>query len=59
MWTAIWTVLGFVLPLALLLFLGDSILAFTAEQLRQRRAYRSGSNANAPIKPASPTTATR
>jgi hypothetical protein len=36
MWTAIWTVLGFVL----LLFLGDSILAFTAEQLRQRRAYR-------------------
>ena len=40
MWTAIWTVLGFVLLLALLLFLGDSILAFTAEQLRQRRAYR-------------------
>ena len=40
MWTAIWTVLGFVLLLALLPFLGDSILAFTAEQLRQRRAYR-------------------
>ena len=40
MWTAIWTVLGFILLLALLLFLGDSILAFTAEQLRQRRAYR-------------------
>jgi hypothetical protein len=40
MWTAIWTVLGFVLALAVLLFLGDSILAFVADQLRERRAYR-------------------
>jgi hypothetical protein len=40
MWTAIWTLLGFVLALALLLFLGDAILAFAAEQLRERRAYR-------------------
>jgi hypothetical protein len=39
MWTAIWTVLGFVLALALLLFLGEPILAFVAEQLRERRAY--------------------
>jgi hypothetical protein len=40
MWTAIWTVLGFVLALAVLLFLGESILAFVAEQLRERRAHR-------------------
>jgi hypothetical protein len=38
--SAIWTVLGFVLALAVLLFLGDSILAFVADQLRERRAYR-------------------
>jgi hypothetical protein len=36
MWTAIWTLLAFVL----LLFHGDSILAFGAEQLRARRAHR-------------------
>jgi hypothetical protein len=36
MWTAMWTVLGFVL----LLFLGEPILAFAAEQLRERRAHR-------------------
>jgi hypothetical protein len=36
LWTAIWTVLAFVL----LLFLGDSILAFVAEQLGERRAHR-------------------
>jgi hypothetical protein len=36
MWTAIWTVVVFVL----LLFLGDSILAFAAEQLRERRGHR-------------------
>jgi hypothetical protein len=35
-WVWIWTVLAFVL----LLFLGESILAFAAEQLRERRAYR-------------------
>jgi len=35
-WTAIWTALAFVL----LLFLGESILAFAAEQLRERRAHR-------------------
>ena len=40
MWTAIWTVLGFVLALAVLLFLGEPILAFTAEQLRERRAHQ-------------------
>jgi hypothetical protein len=40
MWTAIWTVLMFVLALSLLLFLGDSILAFAAEQLRDRRVQR-------------------
>ena len=40
MWTAIWTVLGFVLLLAVLLFLGEPILAFVAEQLRERRAHR-------------------
>jgi hypothetical protein len=40
MWTAIWTVLGFVLALAVLLFLGEPILAFVTEQLRERRAYR-------------------
>jgi hypothetical protein len=45
--------------LALLLFLGDSILAFTAEQLRQRRAYRLRLERERTIKPASPTTATR
>jgi len=36
MWIAIWTLLAFVL----LLFHGDSILAFAAEQLRARRAHR-------------------
>ncbi len=36
MWTVIWTLLAFVL----LLFHGDSILAFAAGQLRERRAYR-------------------
>jgi hypothetical protein len=36
MWTVIWTLLAFVL----LLFHGDAILAFAAEQLRARRAYR-------------------
>lgn len=36
MWTAIWTLAAFVL----LLFLGDSILAFAGEQLRERRAHR-------------------
>jgi hypothetical protein len=40
MWTAIWTVLGFVLALAVLLFLGEPILAFVAEQLWERRAHR-------------------
>jgi len=35
-WTAIWTVLAFVL----LLVHGDTILAFAAEQLDQRRAHR-------------------
>jgi hypothetical protein len=35
-WVWTWTVLAFVL----LLFLGESILAFAAEQLRERRAYR-------------------
>jgi hypothetical protein len=40
MWTAIWTVLGFVLLLCLLLFLGEPILAFAAEQLRERRTHR-------------------
>ena len=40
MWTAIWTVLGFVLALAVLLFLGEPILDFVAEQLRERRAHR-------------------
>jgi hypothetical protein len=36
MWTAIWTLLAFVL----LLFHGDAILAFAADQLHQRRAHR-------------------
>jgi hypothetical protein len=36
MWTAIWTLLAFVL----LLFHGDSILAFVGEQLGERRAHR-------------------
>jgi hypothetical protein len=40
MWTAIWAVLGFVVALAVLLFLGEPILAFVAEQLRERRAHR-------------------
>jgi hypothetical protein len=40
MWPAIWTVLGFVLALAVLLFLGEPILDFVAEQLRERRAHR-------------------
>jgi hypothetical protein len=40
MWTVIWTVLGFVLLLSLLLFLGEPILAFVAEQLSERRAHR-------------------
>jgi hypothetical protein len=35
-WTAIWTLLAFVL----LLFLGESILSFAAEQLRERRAHQ-------------------
>jgi hypothetical protein len=35
-WTAIWTLLAFVL----LLFHGDSLLAFAADQLDQRRAHR-------------------
>jgi hypothetical protein len=39
MWTAIWTVLAFVLLLCLLLFLGEPILTFAAEQLRERRTY--------------------
>jgi hypothetical protein len=39
MWIAIWTVLGFVLALAMLLFLGEPILAFVAEQLRERRTH--------------------
>jgi recombination protein RecA len=38
-WTAIWSVLVFVLALSLLLFHGDSILAFAAEQLRERRTH--------------------
>jgi hypothetical protein len=36
MWTAIWTLLAFVL----LLFHGDAILAFAADQLAARRAHR-------------------
>jgi hypothetical protein len=36
MWTAIWTLVVFVL----LLFHGDTFLAFAAEQLRARRAHR-------------------
>jgi hypothetical protein len=36
MWTVIWTLLAFLL----LLFHGDSILAFAAEQLHHRRAHR-------------------
>lgn len=40
MWTAIWMVLGFVLALAVLLFLGEPILDFVAEQLRERRTHR-------------------
>ncbi len=36
MWTAIWTVLAFLL----LVFHGDSIVAFAAEQLHARRAQR-------------------
>jgi hypothetical protein len=36
MWTAIWTLLVFVL----VPFHGDSILAFAAEQLHHRRAHR-------------------
>ena len=36
-WAAIWTVLAFLL---LLLFLGESILAFAGEQLRESRAHR-------------------
>jgi hypothetical protein len=36
MWTAIWTLAVFVL----LLFHGESILAFAAEQLRAHRAHR-------------------
>ncbi|HEY2957330.1 MAG TPA: hypothetical protein VGM21_03840 [Actinomycetota bacterium] len=35
-WTAVWTVLAFVL----LLVHGDAILAFAAEQLDQRRVHR-------------------
>lgn len=54
-WTAIWTVLVFVL----LLFQGESILAFAAEQLRKRRAHRLQLEQEPPSKPSSPTTATR
>ncbi len=36
MWTAIWTALAFLL----LVFHGDAILAFAAEQLAARRAHR-------------------
>ena len=36
MWTAIWTLAVFVLAL----FLGESILTFAGEQLRERRAHR-------------------
>jgi hypothetical protein len=36
MWTAIWTLLAFVL----LLFHGDALLAFAGEQLRARRSHR-------------------
>jgi hypothetical protein len=36
MWTAIWTVAIFVL----VLFHGDTILAFAADQLRERRTHR-------------------
>jgi len=52
-WTAIWTVLAFLL----LLFHGDAILAFAAEQLRARQPTGSTSNANAPSKPSSPSSA--
>jgi Tfp pilus assembly protein PilN len=40
MWTAIWTMLAFIVLLCLLLFLGEPMLAFAAEQLRERRAHR-------------------
>jgi hypothetical protein len=40
MWTAIWTVLGFVLALAVLLFLGEPILDFVTQQVRERRTHR-------------------
>ena len=40
MWTAIWIVLGFVLLLAVLLFLGEPILDFVTQQLRERRTHR-------------------
>jgi hypothetical protein len=40
MWTAIWTVLAFLLLLAALLFLGEPTLAFLAEQLHERRTHR-------------------
>jgi hypothetical protein len=46
-WTAIWTVLAFVL----LLVHGDAILAFVGEQLDQRRSLGCSSNKNAPSKP--------
>ncbi len=36
MWTALWTLVVFVL----LLFHGDAILAFAADQLRAHRAHR-------------------
>jgi hypothetical protein len=35
-----WTVLGVVLLLFVVLFLGDAILAFAAEQLRECRTHR-------------------
>jgi hypothetical protein len=38
--TCVWTAIGTVLAFVLLLFLGESILAFAAEQLRERRAHR-------------------
>jgi hypothetical protein len=55
MWTAIWTVLGFVLLLCLLLFLGDAILAFVAERSANAAPTAYKSNASAPSKPYSRT----
>jgi hypothetical protein len=55
MWTGIWTLLAFVL----LLFHGDAILAFAAEQLRARRAHRLDLQREKPSRRCSPTSATR